>query len=105
MMIFNNDEMNLMCIYDTGSRTGLMNALSEMRKELSEDEVELRELTDSTLNKLSAMSDEDYEKLELYPDFDDEEDVDAEQIGFLRSNGRPHRKAGHRQFRRVDGVP
>ena len=78
MMIFNNDEMNLMCIYDTGNRTGLMNALSEMRKELSEDEVELRELTDSTLNKLSAMSDEDYEKLELYPDFDDEEDVDAE---------------------------
>ena len=77
-MIFNNDEMNLMCIYDTGSRTGLMNALSEMRKELSKDEVELRELTDSTLNKLSAMSDEDYEKLELYPDFDDEEDVDAE---------------------------
>lgn len=78
MMIFNNDEMNLMCIYDTGSRTGLMNALSEMRKELSEDEVELRELTDSTLNKLSAMSDEDYAKLELYPDFDDKEDVDAE---------------------------
>ena len=78
MMIFNNDEMNLMCIYDTGSRTGLMNALSEMRKELSADEVELRELTDSTLNKLSAMSDEDYGKLELYPDFDDEEDVDAE---------------------------
>ena len=78
MMIFNNDEMNLMCIYDTGSRTGLMNALSEMRKELSKDEVELRALTDSTLNKLSAMSDEDYEKLDLYPDFDDEEDVDAE---------------------------
>ena len=77
-MNFTNDEMNLMCIYDTGSRTGLMNALAEMRKELSEDEVELRELTDSTLNKLSAMSDEDYEKLELYPDFDDEEDVDAE---------------------------
>ena len=77
-MNFLSDEMNLMCIYDTGSRTGLMNALSEMRKELSSDEVELRELTDSTLNKLSAMSDEDYEKLELYPDFDDEEDVDAE---------------------------
>ena len=77
-MNFTNDEMNLMCIYDTGSRTGLMKALSEMRKELSTDEVELCELTDSTLNKLSAMSDEDYEKLELYPDFDDKEDVDAE---------------------------
>ena len=76
-MNFTNDEMNLMCIYDTGSRTGLMNALSEMRKELNADEVELRELTDSTLNKLAAMSDEDFAKLELYPDFD-EEDVDAE---------------------------
>ena len=74
MMNFTNDEMNLMCIYDTGSRTGLINALSEMRKELSTDEIELRELTDSVLNKLSAMSDEDYAKLELYPDFDDDTD-------------------------------
>lgn len=74
MMDFTNDEMNLMCIYDTGSRTGLMNALSEMRKELSTDEIELRELTDSVLNKLSAIPDEDYEKLELYPDFDDDTD-------------------------------
>ena len=73
-MDFTNDEMNLMCIYDTGSRTGLINALSEMRKELDADEVTLRELTDSVLNKLSAMYDEDYAKLELYPDFDDDTD-------------------------------
>ena len=73
-MDFTNDEMNLMCIYDTGNRTGLINALSEMRKELSTDEIELRELTDSTLNKLSAMTEEDYEKLELNPDFDDDTD-------------------------------
>ena len=73
-MNFTNDEMNLMCIYDTGSRTGLINALSEMRKELDADEVTLRELTDSVLNKLSAMYDEDYAKLELYPDFDDDTD-------------------------------
>ena len=77
-MNFTNDEMNLMCIYGTGSRTGLMSVLSEMRKELSSDEIELRELTDSTLNKLSAMSDEDFAKMELYPDFDNEEDMDAE---------------------------
>lgn len=74
MMDFTNDEMNLMCIYDTGSRTGLINALSEMRKELDTDEAALRELTDSVLNKLSTMSDEDYAKLELYPDFDDDTD-------------------------------
>ena len=70
-MDFTNDEMNLMCIYDTGSRTGLISALSEMRKELDADEVMLREMTDSVLSKLSAMPDEDYEKLELYPDFDE----------------------------------
>lgn len=73
-MNFLSDEMNLMCIYDTGSRTGLINALSEMRKELDTDEAALRELTDSVLNKLSAMTEEDYEKLELYPDFDDDTD-------------------------------
>ena len=71
MMDFTNDEMNLMCIYDTGSRTGLINALSEMQKELDVDEATLRELTDSVLNKLSTMADEDYEQLELYPDFDE----------------------------------
>ncbi len=47
-----------------------MNALSEMRKELSDDETELLALTDSTLKKLPVMTDEDYDKLELYPDFD-----------------------------------
>ena len=78
MMNFSNDEMNLMCIYDTGDRMGLINALFEMRKELGVDESELRALTDSTIEKHSSMSDSDYEKLELYPDFDDEEDADAE---------------------------
>ena len=77
-MNFTHDEMNLMCIYDTGTRTGLIKALSEMLGELGTDEVELRRLTDSTIEKLSAMTDKEYETVELYPDFDDEEDVDAE---------------------------
>ena len=77
-MNFSNDEMNLMCIYDTGTRTGLIKALTEMRGELGVDEADLRRLTDSTIEKLSAMTDEEYETVELYPDFDDEEDVDAE---------------------------
>ena len=77
-MNFSKDEMNLMCIYDTGTRTGLIKALSEMRGELGADEADLRRLTDSTIEKLSAMTDEEYETVELYPEFDDEEDVDAE---------------------------
>jgi len=78
MMNFTNDEMNLMCIYDTGTRTGLMEALSEMRGQLEPDEVELLEMTESTLKKLEVMTDEEYSQLELFPDFSDEEDVDAE---------------------------
>ena len=77
MMNFTNDELNLMCIYDTGTRTGLIEALTTMREQLEEDETELIQMTDSTIRKLNAMSDADYETLELFPDFD-EEDVDAE---------------------------
>ena len=68
---FTFEEMNLMCIYNTGSRTGLIDSLREMRGELSPEEVELRELTDSALMKLRAMSDAEFAELELYPDFDE----------------------------------
>ena len=73
MSTFTNDEMNLMCIYDTGTRTGLIDAMSEMKKELVEEENELREMTDSAIDKLKAMTDEEYGEMEFYPDFDDEE--------------------------------
>lgn len=68
---FTFEEMNLMCIYNTGSRTGLIDALTEMRGELSPEETELRELTDSALMKLRSMSDAEFAELELYPDFDE----------------------------------
>ena len=69
MGIFTFEETNLLCIYNTGSRTGLIEALIEMRGELSPEEPELRELTDSALSKLQAMTDEEFAQLELYPDF------------------------------------
>ena len=68
---FTFEEMNLMCIYNTGSRTGLIDSLSEMRGELSPEETELLALTDSTLSKLRAMTDVEFDELELYPDFDE----------------------------------
>jgi undecaprenyl pyrophosphate synthase len=73
MMIFTNDEMNLMCIYDTGTRTGLIDAMSEMKKELAEGENELRDMTNSAIDKLKAMTDEEYGEMEFYPDFNNEE--------------------------------
>ena len=69
MGTFTFEETNLLCIYNTGSRTGLIEALIEMRGELSPEEPELRELTDSALSKLQAMTDEEFAQLELYPDF------------------------------------
>lgn len=70
MMDFTNDEMNLICIYNTGSRSGLMEALENMKQYLETDETDLLELTESVLSKLGRISDTDFEKLELVPDFD-----------------------------------
>lgn len=74
---FTFDELNLMCIYNTGSRRGLIDALTEMRGYLEADETELMELTDSTLCKLVASSNENYAELELYPDFRKTENSDG----------------------------
>ena len=69
MGTFTFEETNLLCIYNPGSRGGLIEALTEMRGELSPEEAELRELTDSALGKLQAMSDTEFSELALYPDF------------------------------------
>ena len=68
---FTNDEINLMCIYNTGTKDGLMDALAAMREYLEPEEAELRDLTDSVLEKLEVISDEDFAALELFPDFDE----------------------------------
>ena len=74
---FTFEEINLMCIYNSGdgTRQELIEALTEMRGYLGADETELLELTDSALAKLSAMTDEAFAELELYPDFDSEDNA------------------------------
>ena len=49
------EERQLMSLYNTGTRTGLIAALEEMRGYLAADETELRELTDSALAKLRSL--------------------------------------------------
>ena len=68
---FTHDEMNLMCIYNTGTREGLMDALAAMREYLEPEEIELRELTNSALEKLEDITDAEYAGLERVPDFDE----------------------------------
>lgn len=65
------EEINLLCIYNSGTRQGAIEALTEMRGYLEADETELLALTDSTLAKLRAMTDTEFDALELYPDFDE----------------------------------
>lgn len=69
---FTPQEINLMCIYDTGTRDGLIRELTRMRGCLGADETELRELTDSALNKLRDMTDAEYDAMsgELVPDWE-----------------------------------
>ena len=68
-MNFTNDEMNLMCIYNTGSRESLTRELREMRGYIGADQPELLAMTDSALQKLENISDEEFAELELFPDF------------------------------------
>ena len=69
--MFTNDEINLMCIYDTGTREGLIAELTQMRGYLGAEETELLALTNSALEKLRNMSNEEYAALDLFPDFGD----------------------------------
>ena len=71
---FTFEERSLMCIYSgSGTRTGLIAALEDMRRYLEPDETELRELTDSALDKLRGMDDAAFAALDLIPDFDPED--------------------------------
>ena len=66
-----NDEMHLMCIYSAGSsRVGLMQKLTEMKRYLESDEMQLLALTESTLAKLATLTEEEFGRMELFPDFD-----------------------------------
>ena len=71
---FNIEELNLMCIYDTGTRSGLMAGLEKIALELAPEEAELSDMIQSALMKLTAMSDEEYGELILVPDYKEEDD-------------------------------
>lgn len=63
-------EQQLMAIYNTGTRMGLIQALNNMRTYLDTDQQELMDATDSAIAKLNAMTDAEYESLNLVPDFE-----------------------------------
>ena len=70
-MDFTKDELSLIAIYNTGDRKGTMEEIEDIRTYLVDDEVELADLTASVLRKLDSITDEEFDLLDLYPDFDD----------------------------------
>ena len=69
MAIFTYEEVTVMALDTTGSRDRLIEVLTEMRTYLTLSEVERKDLTDGTLDKLAGMTDAEFDALELYPDF------------------------------------
>lgn len=67
------DELTLMSLYTDGTRSGTIRALKEMRGYLDAGETELLTLTDCTISKLEQMTDEAFETLDLFQDFDSDE--------------------------------
>ena len=65
--MFNTTEMNLMILYNPGTRLGPMEELGNMLGYLSEDETGLRRTTVGVIRKLQAMTDEDFDRLDLDP--------------------------------------
>ena len=64
-----HDEMNLLCIYQKNTRIGTMDSITVMQQYLEKDETELAQMSDSLLSKLERMSDEEFDELEKFPDF------------------------------------
>ena len=69
--IFTVEEENLACIFDTGSRAALIAGLGEAMLEF--DEPELREIAESAMRKLNAMTDAVFSGLVFSPAYYDNE--------------------------------
>ena len=65
MNVFTVDEMNLICIYDTSDRVGLIIQLQEAMPFIQNEE--LSEITANIISKLVSMTDEEYREIEFLP--------------------------------------
>ena len=61
-MKLTKDEEMLALLYGDGTRSGLIRALTDMRKALQQDEKDLARMTDGFLQKLSGMTEEEFKE-------------------------------------------
>ena len=70
-MMFTQDEVNLMCIYDTSDKGQLQTELSRTLPYI--ENAELKEITETVMHKLERVTDSEFLRLELVPDIDMED--------------------------------
>ena len=63
--LFSAEEINLMCIFETGSKKNLLNILREALKNDIYDP-EMREIYENTIEKLEKISEEDFSDIGIY---------------------------------------
>ena len=64
-MTFTSDEMNLICIYDTSDKAELEKQLRLSVPYI--ENTELRQITETVINKLERMTAEEFEQTEFIP--------------------------------------
>jgi len=67
--MFNVEEMNLMCIFNTGSRTALIADIQESLPDVYDPE--LREIMQTVAGKLELLTDDIFLEIVFSPDYDD----------------------------------
>lgn len=68
MIIFNNEELLMMMLYNPGTRLGLIAELTAMKTQLTLREKKLNRLTGRLIAKLEQITDKEFEELDFYPD-------------------------------------
>ena len=67
-MRFTNEELQLIAIYKSGTRRLTIREIINMLPYLEKDERELSDLSQSAVSKLEQITDEEFLKLDLFPE-------------------------------------
>jgi len=62
--MFSQEEINLMCIFDTGNRENLIGELRDSLPDIFDPE--MRDIYESTIEKLEKISDREFSEIGLY---------------------------------------